>query len=87
MFRILRSIDFGEETVEGTGTGFVSNGVTATATATAEVQLGGRSKALDELLVGKNRKLQGENVELRVRSQKFEGMVIDFIALKCECVS
>ncbi|KAL4003042.1 CUT domain family protein [Acanthocheilonema viteae] len=68
--RILRSIEFGEEAIEGTGTGFVSNGVTATAT--AEVQLGGRSKALDELLVGKNRKLQSENVELRIRNQKFE---------------
>uniref|UniRef100_A0A158Q7Q3 Homeobox protein cut-like n=1 Tax=Elaeophora elaphi TaxID=1147741 RepID=A0A158Q7Q3_9BILA len=71
--RILRSFEFGEEAVEETGTGFVSNGVTATATATAEVQLGGRSKALDELLVGKNRKLQSENVELRMRNQKFEG--------------
>ncbi|VDO31272.1 unnamed protein product [Onchocerca flexuosa] len=69
--RILRSIEFGEETTEGTD--FVSNGVTATATATAEVQLGGRSKALDELLVGKNRKLQNENVELRLRNQKLEG--------------
>ncbi|VDK73165.1 unnamed protein product [Litomosoides sigmodontis] len=70
--RILRSMDFGEETVDGTETGFMGNGVTATATATAEVQLGGCSKALDELLVGRNRKLQSENVELRVRSQKLE---------------
>ncbi|EFO27593.2 CUT domain-containing protein [Loa loa] len=67
--RILRSIEF-EEIAEGIG--FVSNGVTATATATAEVQLGGRSKALDELLVGKNRKLQSENVDLRMRDQKLE---------------
>uniref|UniRef100_A0A8R1TZ02 Homeobox protein cut-like n=1 Tax=Onchocerca volvulus TaxID=6282 RepID=A0A8R1TZ02_ONCVO len=68
--RILRCIEFGEETTEGTD--FVSNGVTATATATAEVQLGSRSKALDELLVGKNRKLQNDNVELRLRNQKLE---------------
>ncbi|CAG9535177.1 unnamed protein product [Cercopithifilaria johnstoni] len=70
--RILRSFEFGEAIEEGTGTGFVSNGVTATATATAEVQLGGRSKALDELLVGKNRKLQSENVGLRMPNQKLE---------------
>uniref|UniRef100_A0A915PFB5 Homeobox protein cut-like n=1 Tax=Setaria digitata TaxID=48799 RepID=A0A915PFB5_9BILA len=69
--RILRSIEFGEENAAETG--FVSNGVTTTATATAEVQLGGRLKALDELLVGKNRKLQSENVELRMRNRKFEG--------------
>lgn len=57
----------------------MSNGVTATATATAEVQLGGRSKALDELLVGKNRKLQNENVELRMRNQKLEGLLINLV--------
>ncbi|KAM3723418.1 Homeobox protein [Dirofilaria immitis] len=69
--RILRNIESGEENAEGID--FMSNGVTATATATAEVQLSSRSKALDELLVGKNRKLQDENVELRMRNQKLEG--------------
>ncbi|VDO32045.1 unnamed protein product, partial [Brugia timori] len=69
--RNLRSVELGEETAERTC--FVSNGATATATATAEVQLGGRSKALDELLVGKNRKLHSENADLRMRNQKLEG--------------
>uniref|UniRef100_A0A8L7TEC4 Homeobox protein cut-like n=3 Tax=Brugia TaxID=6278 RepID=A0A8L7TEC4_BRUMA len=69
--RNLRGVELGEETAERTC--FVSNGATATATATAEVQLGGRSKALDELLVGKNRKLHSENADLRMRNQKLEG--------------
>lgn len=62
----------------------MSNGVTATATATAEVQLGGRSKALDELLIGKNRKLQSENVESRMRNQRHEGLLINFAVLVCK---
>uniref|UniRef100_A0A1I8E9E5 Homeobox protein cut-like n=1 Tax=Wuchereria bancrofti TaxID=6293 RepID=A0A1I8E9E5_WUCBA len=69
--RNLRNVELGEETAERTC--FVSNGVTATATATAEVQLGGRSKALDELLIGKNRKSHSENADLQMRNQKFEG--------------
>lgn len=62
----------------------MTNGVNTSATATAEVQLGGRLKALDELLVGKNRKLQDENVELRMRNQSLEGRLI---FLTCELMN
>lgn len=73
--RILRSVEFGEE-LNWNGNDGPDNGVTSSATATAEVHLGGRLKALDELLVEKNRKLQGENVALRMRNQELEGSLV-----------
>lgn len=55
------------------------NGVASTATATAEIRevhMGGKLKALDELLVETNRKLQSENAELRAHNQQLKGFFL-----------
>ena len=70
-FRILRSVEFGED-LESTANE-ADNGVVSAATATAEIQTGGHLKVLDELLVKKNHKLQSENATLRNCNKEFEG--------------
>ncbi|VDM40001.1 unnamed protein product [Toxocara canis] len=67
--RILKSVEFGED---ASWMGNVDSGVTSSATATAEIQLGGRVKALEELLVDKNRRLQNDNVALRMHNQQLQ---------------
>uniref|UniRef100_A0A0M3IDN8 Homeobox protein cut-like n=1 Tax=Ascaris lumbricoides TaxID=6252 RepID=A0A0M3IDN8_ASCLU len=65
--RILKSVEFGEDASWTTDT---DSGLTSSATATAEIQLGGRVKALEELLVDKSRRLQNDNVGLKMQNQQ-----------------
>uniref|UniRef100_A0A915BT53 DNA-binding protein SATB n=1 Tax=Parascaris univalens TaxID=6257 RepID=A0A915BT53_PARUN len=65
--RILKSVEFGED---AGWTADTDGGLTSSATATAEIQLGGRVKALEELLVDKSRRLQNDNVCLKMQNQQ-----------------
>lgn len=67
----MRNVEFGEEI--WTNERESIDQLTSAATATAEVHLGGHLKALDELLIDKNRKLQNENVEQRMKVHELEG--------------
>uniref|UniRef100_A0A0N5A967 Homeobox protein cut-like n=1 Tax=Syphacia muris TaxID=451379 RepID=A0A0N5A967_9BILA len=66
---VLRNVEFGEEVNSGEVS---DNGVVSVATATAEIHSGGHLRALDELLVDKNHKLQNENAALRMRNNNIE---------------
>uniref|UniRef100_F1KZE9 Protein CASP n=1 Tax=Ascaris suum TaxID=6253 RepID=F1KZE9_ASCSU len=70
--RILKSVEFGEDASWTTDT---DSGLTSSATATAEIQLGGRVKALEELLVDKSRRLQNDNVGLKMQNQQLSDRV------------
>lgn len=73
LLRILKSVEFGEDASWTTDT---DSGLTSSATATAEIQLGGRVKALEELLVDKSRRLQNDNVGLKMQNQQLSGMCL-----------
>lgn len=71
---VLRNVEFGEEVNSGEVS---DNGVVSVATATAEIHSGGHLRALDELLVDKNHKLQNENAALRMRNNNIEEQLDD----------